>query len=132
MKKIQQLIILFLISGTAILTSSYRDLEDDWTLVSSSSGIEVYAKPFSCSSQSWLAIKFANTTDQVQLFKYEVSEPANPTHSGIKGELSLKSNEMAIGSCESLWSLTLPFQQDQKLSIQERLSISVITNLNTK
>ena len=132
MKKIKLILLLFLFSGTAMLTSSFRIQENDWTLVSSNSGIEVFAKPITCSSQGWVAFKFENTTTETQQFKYEIKEPENPTHGGINGVLTMKSNASVMGSCETQWELTMPLNKNEKVSLEERLSISITTNKNNQ
>ncbi len=109
-------------------TWSEKASGNDWTLISTQSGISTYVMQSDCGNQDLFLFKLENTTGSTIGLKYTMSVLSDPTFPPITKTLVLKGNEVATGTCDDLWEMALPNAMKSSKSLKEQVAVTISIN----
>ncbi len=121
-----------LVSATMLLAMAFAPsqttAEDEWTLLTSESGVKAFAMASDCSKNATYVFKLENTTNSAVAISYTLTASTDPTFPPITKETVLQPNQSLIGNCDTMWELTLPNSSGKTTGLQNLVTVSLRIN----
>jgi len=130
MKTINALKIFSALSLIALVSFSFSpnkiNSDDEWTLIQIENGIAVSAKVETCGPGSWYIFKFENQTNEEITIEYSIAVKQSVAFGPAQGKILVKPNGIATGTCEDVYTYSLPHNKNERRSIKEAIEVELI------